>query len=49
MTVDDFIEQWRETGGSELANTQSFINGLCAILGDHDAPARAPHGFGSTK
>ena len=31
--IDDFISQWRETGGSELANTQSFINGLCALVG----------------
>lgn len=31
--IDDFITHWRETGGSELANTQSFINGLCALLG----------------
>ena len=31
--VDAFIAQWRDTGGSELANTQSFINGLCALIG----------------
>lgn len=31
--VDAFIVQWRDTGGSELANTQSFINGLCALIG----------------
>lgn len=31
-TVEAFIAEWRDTGGSELANTQSFINGLCAIL-----------------
>lgn len=31
--VERFIEAWRGTGGSELANTQSFINGLCGILG----------------
>lgn len=29
--IDSFIAQWRETGGSELANTQSFINGLCHL------------------
>lgn len=28
-----FIEKWRPTGGSELANTQSFINDLCSVLG----------------
>ncbi len=31
--IEDFIAHWRETGGSELANTQSFINGLCGLLG----------------
>ncbi len=31
--IDTFIAQWRDTGGSELANTQSFINGLCELLG----------------
>jgi hypothetical protein len=30
--VESFIAAWRDTGGSELANTQSFINGLCGIL-----------------
>ena len=38
-SVEDFIAHWRETGGSELANTQSFINGLCALIG-----VPAPHG-----
>lgn len=32
-SVDAFIEQWRRTGGSELANTHSFINGLCHVIG----------------
>jgi hypothetical protein len=31
--VEAFIAAWRDTGGSELANTQSFVNGLCAVLG----------------
>jgi len=31
--VAAFIAQWRDTGGSELANTQSFINGLCRLIG----------------
>lgn len=31
--VDAFIAEWAPTGGSELANTQSFINGLCALIG----------------
>ena len=37
--IDAFIAHWRETGGSELANTQSFINGLCNLIG-----VDAPHG-----
>ena len=37
--VEQFIAQWRHTGGSELANTQSFINGLCKIIG-----VAPPHG-----
>ena len=36
--IEKFIADWRGTGGSELANTQSFINGLCHLLGV-DAPA----------
>lgn len=31
--IDTFIADWRDTGGSELANTQSFISGLCQLLG----------------
>ena len=31
--VQQFIAEWRDTGGSELANTQSFINGLCRVIG----------------
>lgn len=31
--IEQFIAQWRDTGGSELANTQSFINGLCQLIG----------------
>ena len=31
--VDRFILSWSVTGGSELANTQSFINELCALIG----------------
>jgi hypothetical protein len=31
--IEAFIAQWRDTGGSELANTQSFVNGLCALIG----------------
>ncbi|WP_298335606.1 DNA methyltransferase [uncultured Erythrobacter sp.] len=31
--IEQFIADWRETGGSELANTQLFINGLTQLLG----------------
>lgn len=41
--IEKFIAAWRDTGGSELANTQSFINGLCHLIG-LDAPRRQPHG-----
>jgi hypothetical protein len=37
-TIEQFIANWRDTGGSELANTQSFINGLTQLLGV-DPPA----------
>ncbi len=37
--VELFITHWRDTGGSELANTQSFINGLCRLIG-----VEPPHG-----
>ena len=39
MTAEAFIARWRDTGGSELANTQSFLNGLCAPIG-----VDPPHG-----
>jgi hypothetical protein len=31
--TDSFIAEWALTGGSELANTQSFVNGLCSLIG----------------
>ncbi|TMJ18981.1 MAG: class I SAM-dependent DNA methyltransferase [Alphaproteobacteria bacterium] len=31
--IDAFIAEWAPTGGSELANTQSFVNGLAALIG----------------
>ena len=31
--IDAFIAGWAQTGGSELANTQSFVAGLCALIG----------------
>lgn len=33
MTVDEFVEKWKLSGGNERANTQLFITDLCAILG----------------
>ena len=36
--IEAFIAEWSATGGSELANTQSFVNGLCALIGV-DAPS----------
>lgn len=38
-TIEAFIAHWRATGGDELANSQSFINGLCDIVG-----FERPHG-----
>ena len=33
IEIEAFIAHWRDTGGSELANTQSFINDLCRLIG----------------
>src|SRR3546814_2831815 len=33
LQIDAFVAHWRKTGCSELAHTQSFINGLCNLLG----------------
>jgi hypothetical protein len=33
VTVDDFISEWEKSGGNERANTQTFINDLCELLG----------------
>lgn len=33
MTADEFIQKWRVSGGNERANTQLFVNDLCALLG----------------
>ena len=30
--IDKFIADWRNTGGSELAITQNFINEICRLL-----------------
>jgi len=40
LQVDDFIERWSRSGGSERANFQSFANELCEVLGlPRPAPA----------
>lgn len=31
--IDNLIPEWAPTGGSALANTQSLVNGLGAIIG----------------
>lgn len=31
--INAFIADWAVTGGSELANTQSLVNGLCTLVG----------------
>lgn len=33
LNIEQFIEKWRASGGSETANTQSFVNELCELLG----------------
>ena len=31
--LESFITEWALSGGSELANAQSFVNGLCVLIG----------------
>jgi hypothetical protein len=33
MHVDDFITKWRDSGGQERANYQTFLNELTVLLG----------------
>lgn len=35
----DFIDRWKESGGAEMANSQTFLNELCTLL---DIPHPAP-------
>ena len=54
MTVDEFIERWRNNeGGAERANFPLFLTELCTLLGlpqpdpadaTHDPPEAAPAG-----
>ncbi|MFU8899400.1 MAG: class I SAM-dependent DNA methyltransferase, partial [Roseinatronobacter sp.] len=39
MLIEDFIARWRQSGGSERANFQTFANELCDVLG---VPRPAP-------
>lgn len=39
MTVDEFLDKWLDSGGSERANTQLFLNDLCSLL---DVPPPRP-------
>ncbi|SOC04757.1 class I SAM-dependent DNA methyltransferase [Rhodobacter maris] len=40
MQIEDFIERWKHSGGSERANFQTFANELCEVLGlPRPAPA----------
>lgn len=42
MAVEQFIEEWRKSGGNERANTQTFINELCELIGvDKPRPTQA--------
>ncbi|WP_439633107.1 class I SAM-dependent DNA methyltransferase [Glycocaulis sp.] len=39
--VEAFIERWKESGGGELANTHTFLNELCDLIGvDRPDPSR---------
>lgn len=33
MEIEEFITRWKNSGGSERANFQTFANELCAVLG----------------
>jgi hypothetical protein len=44
-SVETFIERWRQSGGSERANFQTFANELTDLLGvPRPAPATAQAG-----
>ncbi|MCD0461417.1 DNA methyltransferase [Roseiconus lacunae] len=33
MSPEEFIDRWKDSGGAELANSQSFLKELCDLLG----------------
>lgn len=39
MTPQEFIDRWKDSGGAELANSQSFLKELCTLL---DVPQPEP-------
>lgn len=39
MTPQQFIDRWKDSGGAELANSQSFLKELCSLL---DVPQPEP-------
>ena len=42
MNTEDFIANWRASGGNEQANFQSFARDLCDIIGvEHPLPAQS--------
>ena len=42
MTVEEFVERWKDSQAAEKSNAQSFLNDLCAALGvDAPQPARS--------
>ena len=42
MTPDGFVERWKDSGGAELANSQSFLKELCDLLDvPHPDPTRS--------
>jgi hypothetical protein len=40
--IEKFIERWKDSGGSELANSQSFLKELCALLRVDAPPPTRP-------
>lgn len=50
LTPADFIARWKDSGGGEIANSQSFLKELCQLLSvpepepvvlDHTSPVTA--------
>lgn len=46
LQIEDFISRWRASGGSEIANFQTFANELCALIGV--APPKPAQSDGQT-